>query len=131
MNILFNNIGKLSKNVYEEQELLDKYLDKINTDEDKLLELFSNMKMLINENHDNNNLLFIEFNKFKSEIIVLENNLKLQLKEFNNILNYLSNLNIKYDNDNDNDNDNDIKIIENKKKNITKKIKYIKTLLTN
>ena len=123
MNVLLNNIGKLSKNVYEEQELLDKYLDKINTDEDKLLELFSNMKILINENHNNNNLLVIEFIKFKSEIIVLENNLKLQLKEFNNILNYLSNLN--------NIDNNDIEIIENKKKNITKKIKYIKSLLTN
>ena len=123
MNVLLNNIGKISKNIYKEQELLDKYLDKINKDEDKLLELFSNMKMLINENYDNNNLLFIEFNKFKSEIIVLENNLKLQLKEFNNILNYLSNLN--------NIDNNDIEIIENKKKNITKKIKYIKSLLTN
>tara|TARA_Y100000591_G_C21808267_1_gene686280 strand:+ start:618 stop:992 length:375 start_codon:yes stop_codon:yes gene_type:complete len=124
MNVLLNNIGKLSKDIYKEQEVLDKYLDKINKDEDKLLELFSNMKILINENHNNNNnLLFIEFNKFKSEIIVLENNLKLQLKEFNNILNYLSNLN--------NIDNNDIEIIENKKKNITKKIKYIKSLLTN
>ena len=123
MNVLLNNIGKISKNIYKEKKLLDKYLDKIKKDEDKLLELFSNMKMLINENYDNNNLLFIEFNKFKSEIIVLENNLKLQLKEFNNILNYLSNLN--------NIDNNDIEIIENKKKNITKKIKYIKSLLTN
>jgi predicted O-linked N-acetylglucosamine transferase (SPINDLY family) len=123
MNVLLNNIGKLSKNIYKEQEVLDKYLDKINKDEDKLLEFFSNMKVLINENHNNNNLLFIEFNKFKSEIIVLENNLKLQLKEFNNILNYLSNLN--------NIDNNDIEIIKNKKKNITKKIKYIKSLLTN
>ena len=124
MNVLLNNIGKLSKDIYKEQEVLDKYLDKINKDEDKLLELFSNMKILINENHNNNNnLLFNKFNKFKSEIIVLENNLKLQLKELNNILNYLSNLN--------NIDNNDIEIIENKKKNITKKIKYIKSLLTN
>ena len=121
MNILFNNIGKLSKDVYKEQQLLDKYLDKITMDEDKLLELFSNMKILINENHDNNNLLFIEFNKLKSEIIILQKNSKLQLKELNNILNYLNNLN--------NINNNDIIIIENKKKNISKKLKYIKTLI--
>ena len=123
MNILFNNIGKLSRNVYEEQQLLDKYLDKITMDEDKLLDIFSNMKTLLYEYQDNNdnNLLLSEFNKLKSDIIILEQNLKLQLKELNNVLNYLNNLN--------NIDNNDIKIIENEKKNISKKLKYIKSLI--
>lgn len=126
MNILFNNIGKLSKNVYNEQQLLDKYLDKITMDEEKLLDIFSNMKILIYENQDNNdnndnNLLLSEFNKLKSDIIILEENLKLQLKELNNVLNYLNNLN--------NLHNNDIKLIQNEKKNISKKLKSIKSLI--
>ena len=124
MNILFNNIGKLSNEVYNEEQMLDKYLDKITKDEDKLLELYFNMKILINDNDKiNNNLLFNELNKLKSEIIKLQNDSKLQLQELGNILNYLNNSN--------NIDITDIEFIQGKKKEISKKLKYIKSLLTN
>lgn len=124
MNILFNNIGKLSNEVYNEQKMLDKYLDKITMDEDKLLDIFSNMKILLYEYQNNdNNLLLSEFNKLKSEIIKLQNDSKLQLQELNNILNYLNNSN--------NIDITDIEFIQGKKKDISKKLKYIKSLLTN
>jgi hypothetical protein len=124
MNILFNNIGKLSNEVYNEQKMLDKYLDKITMDEDKLLDIFSNMKILLYEYQNNdNNLLLNEFNKLKSEIIKLQNDSKLQLQELNNILNYLNNSN--------NIDITDIEFIQGKKKEISKKLKYIKSLLKN
>ena len=124
MNILFNNIGKLSNEVYNEQKMLDKYLDKITMDEDKLLDIFSNMKILLYEYQNNdNNLLLSEFNKLKSEIIKLQNDSKLQLQELNNILNYLNNSN--------NIDITDIEFIQGKKKEISKKLKYIKSLLKN
>ncbi len=124
MNILFNNIGKLSNEVYNEQKMLDKYLDKITMDEDKLLDIFSNMKILLYEYQNNdNNLLLNEFNKLKSEIIKLQNDSKLQLQELNNILNYLNNSN--------NIEITDIEFIQGKKKEISKKLKYIKSLLKN
>ena len=124
MNILFNNIGKLSKDLYNEEQILDKYLDKITMDEENFLDIFSNMKILINsDNIGNNNILLDEYNKLKSEIITLYDNSKLQLKQLNNILNYLNNLN--------NPDNYDIKLVTNEKKKLSKKLKYIKSLLIN
>jgi len=124
MNILFNNIGKLSKDLYNEEQILDKYLDKITMDEENFLDIFSNMKILINsDNIGNNNILLDEYNKLKSEIITLYDNSKLQLKQLNNILNYLNNLN--------NPDNDDIKLVTNEKKKLSKKLKYIKSLLIN
>jgi len=124
MNILFNNIGKLSKDLYNEEQILDKYLDKITMDEENFLDIFSNMKILINsDNIGNNNILLDEYNKLKSEIITLQDTSKLQLKQLNNILNYLNNLN--------NPDNDDIKLVTNEKKKLSKKLKYIKSLLIN
>ena len=124
MNILFNNIGKLSKDLYNEEQILDKYLDKITMDEENFLDIFSNMKILINsDNIGNNNILLDEYNKLKSEIITLYDNSKLQLKQLNNILKYLNNLN--------NPDNDDIKLVINEKKKLSKKLKYIKSLLIN
>ena len=82
------------------------------------------MKILINsDNIGNNNILLDEYNKLKSEIITLYDNTKLQLKQLNNILNYLNNLN--------NPDNYDIKLVTNEKKKLSKKLKYIKSLLIN
>ena len=82
------------------------------------------MKILLYEYQNNdNNLLLSEFNKLKSEIIKLQNDSKLQLQELNNILNYLNNSN--------NIDITDIEFIQGKKKEISKKLKYIKSLLKN